>query len=724
MNEQNATENQNPQPQAAKANLLTNGILVVAILAGVSYLAIQNPGITWKILLVALGFGAVVMIHELGHFLTAKLCGIKVETFSIGFPPILISLRKTNKGLQVRFLPQFRSAEPPDEDSHTEYCIGLIPFGGFVKMLGQSDSGPVEQTNDPRSFTNRPIWQRIVVVAGGVVFNAVGAMILFMALFLHGLNLTPPIIGQVVPNSPADVAGLRAGDRIVEIEGEKFIDYMSIVLAAALSDKDRPVEMKVEKSDGFVAETKLVAEKQINDSSDLRSFGTGLPTTLTVSRYLKDANEIKLLYQRTGLRPGDVITAFNGKPLTKPWQLDEYAASSLTPSATLTISRCFPKGSDKPSVQIETPMICGPRFPNFRTEFDLAHIYSIVPRLKVQEAFTPSKPAGIANKMKKWFVQTILRKKAGPSQPEPGLEKGDILIQIGDVANPTYKDLRDQTISHKDKPLSITVLRKNEEGQLPPVTVAMEPTTRTGENGRVMLGIVPALDMEHPIAARTIDSATGPGALPIPAGAQITKVDGQPVESFYDVVRLIRQNSGQRISIEYRIGADAGGTGLDVPEQDAIHIRSEMLLAAPLEFYKETYKAKNPIQAIVWGVKRTWQFVEQSIFTFTGLFSGTVPVSALSGPVGIASISYKMAGQGVLDLLNFLGLLSSCLAVMNLIPLPIVDGGVIVLLIVEKIRGVPLNSKIQEIITWIGLTFLLSVFLWVTYNDILRWLVF
>jgi len=259
MNEQNATENQNPQPQAAKANLLTNGILVVAILAGVSYLAIQNPGITWKILLVALGFGAVVMIHELGHFLTAKLCGIKVETFSIGFPPILISLRKTNKGLQVRFLPQFQSAEPPDEDSHTEYCIGLIPFGGFVKMLGQSDSGPVEQTDDPRSFTNRPIWQRIVVVAGGVVFNAVGAMILFMALFLHGLNLTPPIIGQVVPNSPADVAGLRAGDRIVEIEGEKFIDYMSIVLAAALSDKDRPVEMKVEKSDGSVAETKLVA---------------------------------------------------------------------------------------------------------------------------------------------------------------------------------------------------------------------------------------------------------------------------------------------------------------------------------------------------------------------------------------------------------------------------------------------------------------------------------
>jgi len=80
-----------------------------------------------------------------------------------------------------------------------------------------------------------------------------------------------------------------------------------------------------------------------------------------------------------------------------------------------------------------------------------------------------------------------------------------------------------------------------------------------------------------------------------------------------------------------------------------------------------------------------------------------------------------MAGQGILDLLNFLGLVSSCLVVMNLLPLPIVDGGLIVLLMIEKIRGVPLAQKTQEIITWIGLVLLLSVFLWVTYNDILRW---
>lgn len=720
MSEQNATQNQNPQ--AKKPNPLANAMLVIIIAAGAVYLAGQNPAAAKKILLVALGFGAVVMIHELGHFLIAKLCGIKIEMFSIGFPPTLLSFQKTAKGVRFRFLPAFGGAEAAsaEDDSGTEYCIGLIPFGGFVKMLGQSDSGAVEQTNNPRSFANKPIWQRIAVVAAGVVFNAVGAMILFMALFLYGLELTPPIVGEVIPNSPADMAGLKAGDRIVEIDGENFIDYMSVVLAAAFADKDRPVEMKVEKSDGSIAEVKLASEKQINDKSGLRAFGIGQPATLMVSHYIKDPCEIEILYQSTGFRPGDVITALNGKALAKPWQLDEYAATALTPSAALTVSRCFPTDSVKTTVQIDVPMDCSPRYPNFHKEFDLANVYSMVPRLKVLAVSGPSVSTGLMNKIKGWFAP----KESTPPPVKTELQEGDIITQIGDAVNPTYKDLRDQTISHKDKPLSLLVLRKDPAGQLSPVTVVMEPKVNAGENGRVTLGFIPALDMEHAVVARTLELTSGPASLPIPAGAEITKVDGQAVKSFYDVIRLLRQNSGQRISIEYLDGTDAGGIGFDVPEQDAIHMQSEMLLAAPLEFYKETYKAKNPSQAIFWGVKRTWQFIEQSVLTFAGLFSKTVPVSSLSGPVGIASISYKMAGQSMMDLLYFLGLLSSCLAVMNLIPLPIVDGGVILLLIIERGRGVPLNAKVQEVITWIGLVLLLSVFLWVTYNDILHWVVF
>jgi regulator of sigma E protease len=724
MSEEKSTQTQDSQPQPSKPNNLINSMLIGVIACGAVWLGIQNPGMTWKILQVALGFGAVIMIHELGHFLVAKACGIRIEMFSIGFPPVILSLKRTKQGLRVKVLPHASDQAVMADDDGTDYCIGLLPFGGFVKMMGQSDTGTVEKNDDPRSYLNKPIWQRIAVVAAGVIFNAVGAMILFMALFSHGLELTPPIVGQVMPNSPADVAGLKAGDRIVEIEGEKFVDYMSIILGAALSDKDKGVAMKVEKSDGSIADVKLKAERQINDPSGLRKFGIDQPTSLTISRFIDDPCDIEAIYQSSKFRPGDVITTMNGKPLAKVWQLDDYASAALTPTAVMTVSRSFPKGSEKTTVQVDVPMVCGPNYSNFRTEFDLANVYSMVPRLKIAGLGEISEPTGWKYAVKRWFTKTILRKPVESVSAKPQFKTDDIIIQIGEVSNPTYKDLREQTISHKDKSLSITVLRKNNKGDLEPVTFEVKPAAKGGDSNRVILDvvpIVPLLDMEHAVVARTIDSTVGPGALPIPPGSVITKVDGKAVESFYDVIRLIRAGAGQRISIDYKMAKEDGGVaGLEVPEQDAIHMQSDMMLAAPLEFYKETYKAKNPAQAVAWGVKRTWQFIEQSIFTLTGLFSGNVPASSLSGPVGIATISYKMAGQGIMDLLNFLGLLSACLVVMNLLPLPIVDGGVILLLIIEKIRGVALNPKILEIITWIGLVLLLSVFVWVTYNDVLR----
>ncbi|MEN6309520.1 MAG: site-2 protease family protein [Anaerohalosphaeraceae bacterium] len=699
MTEQNTTPTQNKPVQRSQADLILNVFLILVIAAGVIYLVMQHPAMIWKILLVLLGFGAVVMIHELGHFLMAKLCGIKIEMFSIGFPPILLGIRKTKKGFRFRLLPQSGAVETLEEgDSDTEYCIGAVPFGGFVKMLGQSDSGPVEKSDDPRSFLNKPIWQRIVVVAGGVAFNAIGAMILFMALFLHGLELMPAVVGNVIPGSPADVAGLKAGDRIVEIDGEKFIDFTTVILSAALSDKDRGVKMKIDRAGSPEFETQLVAAKLVNDTSGIRAFGIIQPTTLTISPDIKDPEEVDELCKQMGFRPGDVITAINGKPISKVWQFDSHVATTLNSKVVFTVSRSYPAGSPAATAEIELPLLCDPLLHNFQNEFDLAHIYSMVPRLRVWDVLYET--------------------------GQDGLQEGDIIIKVADVENPTYKDLRDKTTAFKDKILDMVVLRKNAEGKDVAETLKLQPKARPGDNGRATLGIRVELEMDHAVVAQTIYSSTGPSALGIPSGAVVTSVDGQPVQSFYDVIGLIRKNSGQHISIEYRLGQDGGGTGLDVPEQDVMHISSTLRSAnvIPLQMLRETFKASNPGTAIVWGVKRTKQYVMQSVMTLIGLFTKTVPASSLSGPVGIASISYRMAGQGILDLLNFLGLVSSCLVVMNLLPLPIVDGGLIVLLIVEKIRGVPLAQKAQEIITWIGLILLLSVFLWVTYNDILRWI--
>jgi len=200
-------------------------LLWVIVAAVGVYLIARNIGVFGNILLVVLGFGAVVLVHEFGHFIVAKISGVKVEAFSIGFPPALVGIQRTEKGYRIRLLPKFseKEGEPDDERlsftlgkkakaSDTEYRIGAVPFGGFVKMLGQDDIGPNKSSDDPRSYANKPTLTRMAILSTGVLFNATSAIIILMIVFLVGIEMPPPVIGGVLPDSPAAEAGLKAGD--------------------------------------------------------------------------------------------------------------------------------------------------------------------------------------------------------------------------------------------------------------------------------------------------------------------------------------------------------------------------------------------------------------------------------------------------------------------------------------------------------------------------------
>ena len=142
-----------PQSRIAK---FVDLILAIGIVIAIIVFILKAPGVAGTVALVVLGFGAVVFIHELGHFVVAKLGRIKVEAFSIGFPPTVLAVRKLKKGFRVRLFPKGGQEPALEEgDSETDYWLGAIPFGGFVKMLGQSDSGTAEKTDDPRSFLDR-----------------------------------------------------------------------------------------------------------------------------------------------------------------------------------------------------------------------------------------------------------------------------------------------------------------------------------------------------------------------------------------------------------------------------------------------------------------------------------------------------------------------------------------------------------------------------------------
>jgi regulator of sigma E protease len=725
--------------------------LVFVILAGaIIYFAVRNFDAFVHVLIVALGFGAVIMIHEFGHFIVAKLSGIKVEAFSIGFPPTLLGIQRTETGVRVRFLPKSsdeKSKQDPNSDkdqstptsqvvskiagqkqkkaSDTEYRIGAIPFGGFVKMLGQEDAGPAEETDDPRSFANKPTLVRIAVVAAGVIFNAISAVLIFMVVFLIGVDLPPAVVGNVRPNSPAQLAGLRPGDRVVEVNGEKFVDFTSLPLAAALSAKGEPTSFLVEDTGGTMEQLNIVAE--LAPGAKMRSFGISQAETLTVAKF-SNPEDIRQLYETTGLRPGDVVTAFDGQVVEDIWQLKTLIGDSTQPEGVLNVERTEIETGEKTMVDVKLPLYLDAARDNFKTGYDLAHICSLVPRLKIVSTLDKTRPASFGNRLIEWWDRKILRKPP-PDEAGPFLQVGDIIVKIADVDYPTFSELRELTKSYEDESMPITVLRRMADGSEAPVMVTPTPGRRPGSE-MVAIGIFPVLDAEHPVVADTVSIDNGPEALAIPPGATIVAVDGEEVADFYDIMRIIRGSRGQHISMDYRIGNDGGVVGLNIPtDDDYITARNDFAPPAsagfvptayvPFEYVKEPYKAAGAAEAVKMGLKKTYMFIAQTYVTLRRLIGRDVSPTTLVGPVGIVTMSYRIvASQSLMYYVYFLGLISSVIAVMNLLPLPIVDGGVIVQLIVEKIKGSPLSRQAQEIISYVGLVFILALFLWLTYNDI------
>ncbi|MBN1124753.1 MAG: site-2 protease family protein [Sedimentisphaerales bacterium] len=711
-------------------------LLIVVVLLG--YMIVTHLNTFWNIVIVILGFGAVIMVHEFGHFIVAKLSGIKVEAFSIGFPPTLLGIRKLQKGWRIRILPKFLSGEEEEgqpnsiesdsdemltsktvekltksKNSDTEYRIGLVPFGGFVKMLGQEDTGAAERSNDPRSFANKPVWIRIAVVAAGVIFNAISAFLIFLVVFSIGLPLPPAVIGSIVPDSPAAKAGLAPGDRIVEVNGESFVDFSSLGLAPALTAENEAVSLVVKHADGNTESMEIVPRVSPRAAMPVKSFGIESADTLIVTRKVKDPKRIALMENELGLHPGDAVSAVDGNPVKAAWQMDELIANALSDQVVLTVQRNDPQTKQTRAVDVPFDLLWPYERGSFETEANLCHIHSMVPRLKILAVSKPRQ-----GRLARLFSFLVGAKQGQNSEK---LQPGDIIVAAGGVANPTYNELRQITQEHKDKDLAMTLLRKDEQDQYKSVDVTVVPRSNPSDRKRVEIGFVPILDIEHPIVAKTIaDNDLIP--LSIPRGATITTIDGEPVSHYADIVRIYRANRGQRISIEYRLSEmDAGAVSIDVPSDDRfLAAQTGLAKPLPLEPLTDLYKASGPGQAVVWGSKKTYMFIAQTYVTLRRLITRDVSPKTLMGPVGILSASYTIAQRDLIDYIYFLGLISSIIAVMNLLPLPIVDGGVIVLLIIEKIKGSPLNERVQEAIAYAGLVFLLAVFLWLTYQDILR----
>lgn len=177
------------------------------------------------LLVTLLALGAIVALHEFGHLLVARACRMRVDRYSIGFGPILLS---------------FRAGE-------TEYALSLLPFGGYVKIAGMN---PHDGTSagDPRSYQNRPAWQRFVVLMAGPATNYLLAFVVLAALYFFGMPraVAVPTVGDVQPGTPAALAGLKSDDVFESIAGKPIQTFLD-VRTAVMGSGGKPIAVQVKR---------------------------------------------------------------------------------------------------------------------------------------------------------------------------------------------------------------------------------------------------------------------------------------------------------------------------------------------------------------------------------------------------------------------------------------------------------------------------------------------
>ncbi|MGC1361725.1 MAG: RIP metalloprotease RseP [Silvibacterium sp.] len=265
--------------------------------------------------------GIMVLVHEFGHFVVAKLCGVRVEVFSIGFPPRLFGFRRGD----------------------TDYRISLLPLGGYVKMAGGEPGDP--RTGDPGELTSRPRWQRILISLAGPAANFVLAFLLMAGLYMTYNEvenyLSGPAITDVIPqNSAAWRAGIRPGDQIVRFDKDQNPTWEQIEDRAA-SDANATVPITVERTiDGKLQQfhTSLyISDPTKGDDFDIDSLGL-LPKKqngpLGVRSVISGDPAAN-----AGLKTGDEIVSIDGQPVYSVDAVTAWLQQGQGKPATLTVHR-------------------------------------------------------------------------------------------------------------------------------------------------------------------------------------------------------------------------------------------------------------------------------------------------------------------------------------------------------------------------------------------------
>jgi regulator of sigma E protease len=429
--------------------------------------------------------GILIFVHEFGHFIFAKLLGVRILKFSLGFGPKLIGRKYGD----------------------TEYLISAVPLGGYVKPLGEEPGEEIKDEDKPFAYNYQPVWKRFVIVFSGPLFNLFFAAFIFSLIFIFGIPVPKPYVGNITQDSPASTAGMIAGDKIVTID-DNTIHGWDDIDSFISEGKGKELFLKIER-DGKIIELRVTPVKKTEKNifgEDEEVFGIGITP---------------LIYPEIG----EVM-----------------------------------KGS-------------------------------------------------IAEKV--------------------GVRKGDIIVEIDGNRIMTWQDMTSMIHGSPEKLLRFKIKR---DEKLLDLTITPEKKTfKTPDGTEKNIGLIGIK----------------------PAGNDLTK-------------------------------------------------------------------RYNPIDAVLLGAKKTWDISVLTVVVVVKLIQRIVPAETVGGPIMIFQMAGEQASLGPMNFFLFMAALSINLGILNLLPIPILDGGHLMFLTIEAVRRKPFSEKVMIFAQRVGLAFIITLMVFAFYNDIMR----
>lgn len=666
---------------------------------------------------VAVGIGMVIFVHELGHFAVAKACGVKCEKFYLGFDVGGWKLFKFQWG-------------------ETEYGIGALPLGGYVKMLGQDDNpgrlheeteraklkpavkeqGEVEQGEgepgegdalfDPRSYLAKSVPQRMAIISAGVIMNVIFAFVVFAWAFKLGVRQVACEVGKTVPGEAAWRGGLRQGDDIRRIGDVKNPIFQDLRTGIALGDNlEQGIEFDVRRRGGENTET-LVLVPAIRGRRPIIGVQPNTGRVLgkpAVNPYSETAR------LKPDLQLNDVVVAVDGHAVADSVALERELASHRG-EVTLTVERAVTTASAADGAPAEPQ------------------------RIEVTVPKVPMRTVGVVMEMGK-----IAAIQNGSPAEAAGIQPGDKLVAVDGepVGDPLRLPLFFSQRGGEKVVFSIDRGGKRLEKELMVAEGALDDTVPSRDAPVALPGVGLAYAVENKVAA--VEPKSSAAKAGIKPGDEIVTAkfiapaeelqreklhidamqhDSKPLsfkdERNWPIVFAMMQDLLPETRIELTL---KDGRTVTLEQQAAKDwLNADRGLG--FQAVAVTQKAENLGEAISLGGREARESLSMVFRFLRKIFSGQVSVKDIGGPVLIAEQAGASASEGLSPFLLFLGMLSANLAVLNFLPIPMLDGGHMVFLAAEGVRGKPVSERVVAYFQFAGLFFLASLMIFVLLLDV------